>query len=101
MIKNEKLSGALGLCRRAGKVTSGTFLVSEEIRKSRAALVLIASDAGKDAERKMISLAQPRLIPVQRVSLTKSELALALGKEGEVNVVSVPKEFLNLVLASL
>lgn len=96
-----KLSGALGLARRAGKITVGATLVKEEIRKGKAALVILAKDTAQNGEKKLLPLATNRGVKVVRADLTKSELASALGKEGVVSAVAVPKEFLNLVLASL
>ena len=97
----DKIAGALGLCRRAGKIVAGTYLVKEEIRLGRAALVLIASDAGADAAKKLEALAVHREISVRRIPLTKAEMANAIGKSTEAVCVAIPKEFLNLVLASL
>ncbi len=96
-----KISGALGLCRRAGKITAGTTLVKEEIRKGKAALVLLAADAAKNTEDKVLPLASHRQVPVKRTVLTKEELGKVIGKKREVVCVSVPAEFVNLVLASL
>ena len=93
--------GALGLCRRAGKITMGTTLVKEEMHKGKAALVLLAQDAAKNTEDKVLPLANHKGVPVKRISLTKKELGMAMGKDKEVVCVSVPREFVNLVLASL
>ena len=97
----EKIAGALGLCRRAGKIIPGAYLVKEEIRKGKAAIVLLASDAGLDTEKKISALAVHKEIPVRRIPLTKALLGKCIGKRGEVVCVAVPKDFLNLVLASL
>ncbi len=97
----DKLRGALGLCRRAGKVTVGITLVKEQLHKEKAALVLLAADAAKNTEDRILPLAQHKAVPVHRVSLNKKELAAAVGKSTEAVCVSVPKEFVNLVLASL
>lgn len=97
----EKIRGALGLCRRAGKVTVGTTLVKEELHKGRAALVLLASDAARNTEERIVPLAGHKRVPVRRIPLTKKELGSAIGKNGEAVCISVPKEFVNLVLASL
>ncbi len=97
----EKIAGALGLCRRAGKITSGAYLVKEEIRRGKAAIVLLASDTGSDTEKKISSLAAHKEISVRRIPLTKAMLGQCIGKKGEVVCVAIPKEFLNLVLASL
>ena len=98
---SEKIAGALGLCRRAGKITAGTYLVKEEIKKGKAAIVLLASDAGLDAEKKLSRSAEEKSIPVKRIPLTKKEMGNCLGKSGEVVCVSVGQEFYNLVLASM
>ena len=97
----EKIAGALGLCRRAGKITSGLYLVKEEVHSGKAKLVLLAEDAGKDAEKKLCALAESGQIPVHRIPLNKRELAKCIGKQGEAVCVAVPKEFVNLVLASI
>jgi ribosomal protein L7Ae-like RNA K-turn-binding protein len=96
-----KISGALGLCRRAGKITAGITLVKEEIHKGKAAIVLLAADAAKNTEDKILPLAGHKSVPVKRICLTKEELGNLLGKKKEVVCVCVPGEFLNLVLASL
>ena len=96
-----KIQGALGLCRRAGKVTLGITLVKEEMHKGRAALVLLAEDAAKNTEDKIIPLAAHKEIPVKRIPLSKKELGEAIGKNTEAVCVCIPREFVNLVLASL
>ena len=97
----EKIRGAIGLCRRAGKVTVGITLVKEQLHKGKAALVLLAADAAKNTEERILPLAEHKAVPVRRIPLTKKELALAVGKSTEAVCVSIPKEFVNLVLASL
>ncbi len=97
----EKIAGALGLVRRAGKITVGSYLVREALLKQKAALVLFASDAGMSGEKKIVSVAERMGIPTRRIGLSKVQLAECVGKKGEAVCVSVPKEFLNLVLASL
>ncbi len=97
----EKIAGALGLCRRAGKIVVGAYLTKEEIRKGKAAIVLLACDAGADAEKKLSGLASGKGIEVRRIGLSKARLAQAVGKRGEAVCVAIPREFLNLVLASI
>ncbi len=101
MTAKEKTAGALGLCRRAGKIVSGAYLVKEALLKGKAALVLLASDAAKNTEDKICPAAARKNIPVYRAALTKKEMGAALGKNADVVCVSVPEEFVNLVLASL
>jgi len=100
-MNKEKLSGAIGLVRRAGKITQGPTLVCEMLRRGKAALVLIAADTGPNTEKKVAALAGHKNVPVRRVILTKEEMGRCLGKTTQVVCVSIPEEFKNLVLASL
>ena len=101
MKEKEKIAGALGLCRRAGKIASGAYLVKEALIKGKAAVVILASDAAKNTEEKVCPIAARNGIPVHRAALNKKEMGAALGENRDVVCVSVPKEFVNLVLASL
>ena len=101
MTEKEKAAGALGLCRRAGKIVSGAYLVKEALVKGKAALVILSSDAAKNTEDKICPLAAKKGVPVHRAPLTKKEMGAALGENRDVVCVSVTEEFVNLVLASL
>lgn len=98
---NEKLCGALGLARRAGRLTVGSALVREQLRSGKAAVILLAADLSENAEKKLLPLAEHRSVKVVRTKLDKASLAAAIGAEGEVGAVSVSRDFMNLVLASL
>lgn len=97
----DKLALSLGLVRRAGKLTIGTPLVLEDLRRGRAALVILASDVSENGSKKILALASHRTVSVKKCDLTKSELAHAVGVERSVAAVAVPAEFLTLVSASL
>lgn len=46
-----KLFGMLGLAKRAGKVSTGSFICTKAIRSKRAKLVLLASDASENTKK--------------------------------------------------
>ena len=96
-----KLQGALGLARRAGKLVAGTDPVREALKKRKAALVLLAQDAAENAEKKVAPLAGQKNVPVKRVNLSREELGACVGKPMGVACVAVAGEFFSLVLASL
>ena len=100
-MNKEKISGAIGLVRRTGKITQGSTLVCEMLHRGKAALVLIAADTGPNTEKKVTALAGHKNVPVHRVILTKEEMGRCLGKTSQVVCVGIPEEFKNLVLASL
>ena len=94
------LEAALGLCRRAGKLTMGTPLVLEAVKKGKAALVLLASDVSEQTAEKITVLCGHKSVPCRKIGLNKGELSRAVGLERETGAVAVPKEFLALVEAA-
>ena len=74
---------ALGLARRVGEAATGFDLVKKALAKGNVAVLVLASDGGKEGKRKL--KAQARGVELVE-TFTVVELAEALGKE---NVVSV------------
>lgn len=52
MADDKKVLSYLGLARRAGKTASGEFQTEESVRKGKARLVIIASDASDNTKKK-------------------------------------------------
>ena len=46
-----KLLGMLGLAKRAGKVSTGTFICEKMIKSNTARLVILAEDASENTEK--------------------------------------------------
>ena len=70
----------LGLCKRAGRLVSGEFAVSKEIRAGTVELVILAGDASENTKKKFTNMCETyntELITVGNISL----LGRALGKE--------------------
>ena len=49
----EKIAGALGLCRRAGKMKIGCDTVIESINLGNSKLVIMASDISENTKKKV------------------------------------------------
>ncbi len=64
---------------RAGKLVTGEELVVKEIRSQKAALVLIASDAGKNTQKKVKDKSTYYKVPCFD-ELTSTEISHAIGK---------------------
>lgn len=78
-----RLRGMLGFAMRAGKVILGTELVLSSISsrgKSRARLVLIASDASEGTKNKILRKAEYYGVEAWTVNIDASELGQLLGK---------------------
>jgi uncharacterized protein len=80
-----RLSGDLGLARRAGELVLGFDAVARALAGPRpAALLIEASDGALDGRRKLLALVKgspPAIIDC----LTREELGLALGRENVVH----------------
>lgn len=106
-MQTDKLLGALGLCRRAGRLALGFDRVLENALRGRAALVLLAADASGRTQRKVREgcegLCPVRVLPLDQAALRpltqKSTAVLAvldenLAKlcEGCLNALESPPE---------
>jgi len=82
----------LGLANRARKLISGEELVVKEVRSGKAKLVLLASDASKNTEKKISDKCAYYQIPLKRVE-NRSLLGQAIGKEARVVVAILDEGF--------
>ncbi|AZV42314.1 MULTISPECIES: YlxQ family RNA-binding protein [Peribacillus] len=82
----------LGLANRARKLISGEELVVKEVRSGKAKLVLLASDASKNTEKKISDKCAYYQVPLKRVE-NRSLLGQAIGKEARVVVAVLDEGF--------
>lgn len=80
----QRCLGYLGLARRAGQLVSGFERVQAVVNEGRAKVLLIASDAGPNA-RKKLGAGGGEEAPIRVELLSRGELSLALGKENVVH----------------
>ena len=73
---NDKLLGLLGIARRGGKLMIGFEMCSEAIEKSRAKLIIVASDTAGE-----------RPVEIIRISADKFNLSKAIGTSAGVIAV--------------
>ena len=74
--------GFLGLMRRAGKLQAGEEGVRRAVHAGKAKLVLLASDASENAQKRGEGFARQAGVPLLRLDADKAELSLALGVQG-------------------
>lgn len=75
-----KVFGLLGLCARAGKIVSGMDAVSDEIKRNKVKLLIVAEDASEKTISNIKYLAERKKLPVIVIG-TISENSKAIGKE--------------------
>lgn len=88
-----KVLGILGLAKRAGALAIGTNSVLESVRKGKALLVLIASDASSNTQKQLTDKASFRNVPVQTLPFDMAELGHAIGKDHTVSVAITQEGF--------
>ena len=90
MSGEDRLLGAIGLCRRAGKLICGVPLICTELRKSRTVqAVLAASDVSDNTRKRLNDKCSFYSVPLFFLSYTAEELASAVGKDAPIGAVAV------------
>lgn len=90
MSGTDRLLGAIGLCRRAGKMICGVPLVCTELRKSgRVQAVLAAGDASDNTKKKLNDKCQFYGVRLIFLPYTAEELARAVGKDAPIGAVAI------------
>lgn len=80
----------LSLAAKAGKLVTGGDEVEKQLRRGKAkGLLLLASDAGADAERRARKLATTYGIELTKTLYAKYELAAAAGRGSSVAIALV------------
>lgn len=80
-----KLTGLLGMCRRAGRLVTGFDAVVALCRK-QTALLMITTDTSKRTVKELrFRLAN---VPVYQIPLTKEETAQAIGAQKPIAVLA-------------
>ena len=77
-----ELMGFLGLMRRAGKLSAGEDGVRQAVRKHSAKLILLASDASPNAQKRAEGFAESAGVPLVKMSAAKDQLCQNLGVNG-------------------
>ena len=88
-----RVLGVLGLARRAGALAIGTNSVLEAVRKGKAYLVLIASDASENTAKQLLDKSAFYKIPADRLPFGMLELGHAIDKDHIVAVAVLQEGF--------
>ena len=92
----KKACGMLGLAMRAGKVASGEFATEKAVKEYRAYLVIVASDASENTQKKFRNMCQYYKVPYL-VFETKEELGSIIGKEYRASLAVCDKNFAEVI----
>ena len=76
----DKLLNFLGLCRRAGKLTTGFDAVEETVVKGESQLVIIANDTSPNTEKKLSNICETNNVKLIKLNRSKDEISVAIGR---------------------
>lgn len=86
----DRLLGAIGLCKRAGKLICGVPLICTEMRKgSQIQMVLSASDASDNTKKKLNDKCKYYGVALTELPYTADQLSAAVGKDAPIGAVAV------------
>lgn len=92
--QNEKrLTGIIGLAKRAGALAVGTEQVIEAVRKGKAHLVLVASDVSENTAKRLRDKASFRNVPLEVLPLDMGALGHLIGKDHAAAVALMQEGF--------
>lgn len=77
---NNPLLSFLGLCCRAGKMTSGYDSVIKSVSDNESCLVIIADDISPNTEKSLIHQLAGSSVEIMKIPYNKDTLGKALGK---------------------
>ncbi len=82
----DKFWGAMGLCRRAGKLFVGHDEVKSSVKRRKAKLVIFSSDASERLQKEIRNLAES--IPCIVIEADMNEAKFRIGKGAAVFSIS-------------
>lgn len=83
-VYEEKILGALGLAKRAGKLVTGAEMCEETIRAGKAVLTLLCSDMSENSHKKLHAALRNSDSPYITLTSGKETLAGRFGKKAFV-----------------
>ncbi len=99
--KTEQLLFAVGLARKAGKMTVGTEMVCDEVRKKKAFVVLYASDISANTEKRITDCCRFYETPCFQCEATKDILGAAIGKSFAACIAVTDENLAKLIRCNL
>lgn len=97
VLAKEKIIGAFGLARRAGKCQIGSEICVEQIRKNKAKLVIIADGVSDNTQKKIRSSCEYHNVECIDIGIDKYELGSKLGKKSGITCAAITDEgFVNI-----
>ncbi len=79
-MRQNKVFSMLGLATKAGRIASGEFMTERSVKKGKACLVIVGTDASDNTKKNFRNMCAFYRVPYFEYG-TKEELGRAMGKE--------------------
>ncbi len=83
-MRYQKLTGLLGICRKAGKMAMGFDPMLEALSSGKASGVLTVRDISPKTYKEVCFHSEKKHVPVCNVPLTQEEIEFVLGRRAAV-----------------
>ena len=88
----KQITNMIGLARKAGRISGGSFLAEKEIRRGRVFLLILARDAGAAGRKQLEDKAKHGQVPLIEWG-TKEELGAAVGQSARTCLAVLDEGF--------
>ena len=85
----KKALSMIGLCKKAGRLVSGTPIVIDAIRENKVFLCVYAQGASKNSVKRITDKANSYNTVALALDVTPEELGYSIGKAGAVSAVGI------------
>ena len=79
----------LGLCRKAGRIVTGTDAVVDSVRTHQAGLVLVACNASANTRKRLKDSCSFYDVRIEEIPLSMEEISHATGKHGNISAAAI------------
>ncbi len=100
MNESKKALNLLSLAQRAGKLSSGEFMVEKSVKEGKAYLVILAQDASKNTKKKFYNMCTYYHVPVTELS-SKDELGHSIGRTERSSLALTDEGFAKALMKTL
>lgn len=90
---NLRLNNAIGLCKKAGRCTSGGPVVEETVKKGKACLVLLQEDASDNTKKQFADLCAYYNVPL----LLVDSVGQAIGQPNRMVMAVTDENFKKMI----
>jgi ribosomal protein L7Ae-like RNA K-turn-binding protein len=87
-MNNDRFSGLLGLCRKAGKMSVGHDESKLAVKNGKACICILAGDSSERLKKEFVSLCEENKVTILQTDYTIEQFAFIIGSKAAVITVN-------------